>query len=85
MQVSVREFKNNFSRYLKEVRQGKIIEITRRRRLVARLCPAGEQKDGLEALIAQGLVFWNGGKPKGGRVRPKISGKTLAERLLEDC
>ncbi len=45
MQVSVREFKNNFSRYLKEVRQGKIIEITRHRRLVARLCPAGEQKE----------------------------------------
>ena len=84
MQVSVRELKSNLSRYLREVKQGKIIEITRHRRLVAKLCPAGEQKNGLEALIVNGLVTWEGGKPKGGRVRPKISGKSVAERVLED-
>jgi len=79
MQVSVRELKSNLSRYLREVKQGKIIEITRHRRLIARLCPAGEPK-----MIANGLVTWDGGKPKGGRVRPKISGKSVAERVLED-
>ncbi|WP_041434618.1 type II toxin-antitoxin system prevent-host-death family antitoxin [Thermodesulfatator indicus] len=84
MQVSVRELKSNLSRYLKEVKQGKIIEITRHRRLIAKLCPAGEHKTGIEALIAKGLVSWDGGKPKGGRARPKIFGKRMAERILED-
>ncbi|OAG26722.1 type II toxin-antitoxin system Phd/YefM family antitoxin [Thermodesulfatator autotrophicus] len=84
MQVSVRELKNNLSRYLRDVKQGKIIEVTYHRRLVAKLCPAGEQKNGIEALMANGLATWDGGKPKGGRVRPKISGKSVAERVLED-
>jgi len=84
MQVSVRELKNNLSRYLNEVKQGKIIEITRHRRLIAKLCPAGEPKSGIEALMAKGLISWDGEKPKGGRVRPKISGKTVTERVLED-
>ena len=84
MQVSVRELKSNLSRYLKEVKQGKIIEITRHRRLIAKLCPAGEHKTGVEALIAKGLVTWEGGKPKGGHTRPKISGKSVAERVLDD-
>ena len=44
MQVSVKELKSNLSRYLREVKQGKIIEVTRHGRLIARLCPAGEQK-----------------------------------------
>ena len=34
--------------------------------------------------MANGLVTWDGGKPKSGRVRPKISGKSVAERVLED-
>ena len=84
MQVSVRELKSNLSRYLREVKQGKIIEVTRHRRLIAKLCPAGEHKTGIEALIANGLATWEGGKPKGGRVRPKVSGKSVAERVLED-
>ncbi len=84
MWVSVRELKSNLSRYLREVKQGKIIEVTRPRRQIARLCPTGEQKDGIEALMANGLVIWDRGKPKGGRVKPKISGKSVAERVLED-
>ena len=84
MRVSVRELKSNLSRYLREVKQGKIIEVTRPRQLIARLCPAVEQKNGIEALMANRLVTWDGGKPKGGRVRPKISGKNVAERVLED-
>ncbi len=34
--------------------------------------------------MADGLVIWDGGKPKGGRLKPKISGKNVAERVLED-
>ena len=84
MQVSVKELKSNLFRYLREVKQGKIIEIIRHRRLIAKLCPAGEHKNGIEALMANGLVTWDVGKPKGGRARPKISGKSVAERVLED-
>lgn len=84
MQVSVKELKSNLSRYLKEVRQGKVIKITRHRRLVAKLCPIVENKKGLEALIAEGLIIWEGGKPKGARIKPKISGKSIAEYVLED-
>ena len=51
MQVSVRELKNNLSRYLKEVSQGKVIKITRHRHLIAKLCPIAENKTGLEGLI----------------------------------
>ena len=84
MEVSVKELKSNLSRYLKEVSQGKIIKIMRYRRLVAKLCPAEENKTGLDALIAGGLIIWEGGKPKGSQIKPKISGKSTAEYILED-
>jgi antitoxin (DNA-binding transcriptional repressor) of toxin-antitoxin stability system len=84
MEISVKELKSNLSKYLKEVRQGKIIKITRYRRLVAKLCPAVENKTGIEALISKGLILWKEGKPKGAQIKPKIRGKTVAEYVLED-
>jgi len=84
MQVSVRELKNNLSRYLKEVSQGKVIKITRHRHLIAKLCPISKNKTGLEGLIAEGLIIWGGGKPKGAHIKPKISGKSVADYVLED-
>jgi hypothetical protein len=38
----------------------------------------------LQQLAQNGVIRWNGKKPKGGRVRPKITGKTAAARVVED-
>lgn len=79
MQVSVRELKNHLSEYLHRVEQGEDIQVARRNVPVARLTPIPHI-----ALTRMPGVSWNGRKAKGGRSRPMISGKSTAERVLED-
>ena len=85
MQVSVRELKNNLSKYLQFVRMGKPVIVTSRNTPLARLVPIPKiESASLQQLLRSEEIHWNGKKPKGGRSCPRIRGKTAAERLLED-
>ena len=84
MQVSVRELKNNLSKYLRLVRTGEPIVVTSHKRALARLSSVDTEETSLESLLAGKKIRWSGKKPKGGRLRPSSGNKTLSERVLED-
>jgi len=85
MPVSIREFKAHLSRYIAEVRSGKTLEISRHRKVVARLTGVPEAADrDIARLLETGAASWQGGKPEGGRVEVSGSGKNVSEMILED-
>lgn len=86
MRVAVRELKAHLSKYLQLVKtSGKPVIVTSRDAPVAKLGPVPDATaPKLQQLVQQGAIHWNGRKPKGGRVRPRIAGKTAAARILED-
>ena len=85
MQVSVRELKNNLSKYLKLVRQGEPVVVTSHRTPVARLLPIPEiDSGGLRQLLQFDWIHWNGKRPRGGTACPEIRGESIAESVLED-
>ena len=55
LEVGVRELRDNLSRWLDEVKEGREIVVTERGRPVARLVPSSGPSH-LESLIAQGIV-----------------------------
>jgi len=79
MQVSVRELKNHLSEYLHRVEEGENIQVERRHVPVARLVPIS-----CSGLTRMAGTVWNGKQAQGGRFRPTIIGKSVAERVLED-
>jgi prevent-host-death family protein len=85
MQVSVRELKNNLSKYLRLVKKGKPLIVTSRNVPLARVTAIpGAEGPGLKALLQREGVYWNGKRPGGGRSSPKVKGKTAAQLVLED-
>ena len=82
MQASVRELKNNLSKYLKLVREGEEIVITSHNRPVARLQATTPPPDNLPEIPG---VHWRPAKPdfSSDRARPTIEGQTLAETVLK--
>lgn len=60
--------------------QGKSI-ITPHHKPITQLTPAPQTTD---ALLQLEGARWNGKKPTGGQNRPKITGKTIAEYVIED-
>ncbi len=82
---NVREFKAHLSRYLAEVQAGRVLEITRHRRPVARVVGIPDQTGpGLASMLAAGEADWSGGKPQGSRVRLSEGEITLADMVLQD-
>ena len=85
MQVSVRDLKNNLSKYLKLVRQGEPIIVTSHSTPLARLLPIPEiENGGIRQLLRFDWIHWSGKKPRGGIVCPEIRGKSIAESVLGD-
>jgi len=87
MQISIRQLKDNLSKYLHLSQQGEMIVVTSHNRPVVRLAPIPVTENaGLQSLLASGLAQWNGQKPALDRQvpRPKIAGKTAAEVVLEE-
>lgn len=64
---------------LKWFKRGKSI-ITPHHKPIAQLTPTAQPANTLLQLEG---VRWNGKKPTGGKDRPKITGKTVAEYVLE--
>lgn len=84
--VGVRQFKNQLSRYLREVKKGKAVTVTERGEPIALVVPAQEPPEVKAAreMVAKGLATWNGGKPKGSARPVRARGKPVSEIVLED-
>jgi len=83
MQASVRELKNNLSKYLRLIREGEVLVITSHNKPVARLQATVSPPQELPNIPG---VDWRAGKPdfSSRAPRPKIKGKTLADTVLEN-
>jgi prevent-host-death family protein len=83
--VGIRELKDRLSFYLKQVQEGKRIEVTNRGELIALLIPARRKVDKeLLALVEEGIASWTGGKPRGASHPVKGRGRPLSELIIED-
>ena len=83
--VGVRELKNHLSRHLKRVQGGARIVVTDRGRSIATLAPIeGDDMNWAVKMVASGRARWNGGKPRGAQEPVRISGRTVADAMLED-
>ncbi len=51
--VGVRELRQNLSRYLERVKDGEVLDVTARGRVVARLVPSGDSVDPYADLVAR--------------------------------
>lgn len=80
--VSIRNFKDRLSSYVRRIRAGEEVVLTSRNRPVVRMLPIDEP--GVGELSALPLVSWNGEKPRGGSQRPRIEGAGAAGIVLED-
>lgn len=85
MQVGIRELKAQLSKWLARARAGEVVEVTSRRRVVARIegVPS-PTADGLDDLLAGGEAHWQGGKPAGAAVELSAQERTLADTVIED-
>ena len=82
MQVSVRELKNNLSKYLKLLRQGEPVVVTSQGTPVARLLPIPEiENGGLRRLLRFDWIHWNGKKPRGGSPLARKSAESPWRRV----
>lgn len=85
MQVSVRELKNNLSRYLHYLEKGESIIVTSHQVPLARLVPIFQSKNKeLQALIQIEGIRWNGKKPKGFNDGPGLPGNTTSDYVIQD-
>jgi prevent-host-death family protein len=95
MQVSVKELKNNLSRYLRAARAGKDVVVTSRGQPVARLVPLASSneteaaKGNLLRRLSEmpGIIMGKGtGKPKGSKkpIEIKPGASTMSEIVIEN-
>jgi prevent-host-death family protein len=84
--IGIREFKEQLSGHIREVKKGSTLVITERGKPVARLMPvAADLDDKLQQMLDSGMASWNGQKPPSEGFRASVKGpKTVAELLLED-
>jgi prevent-host-death family protein len=84
--VGVKELKNKLSHYLRDVKRGKPVTITKRGQSVAMLIPADDHPDArsVREMIWKGIGSWRGGKPKGASRLVVIKGKPISQIILED-
>ncbi|MBI5442173.1 MAG: type II toxin-antitoxin system prevent-host-death family antitoxin [Deltaproteobacteria bacterium] len=81
--VGIKELKAHLSRYLGEVRKGRVLLITDRGEAVAELHPLSPERQAVKSLADQGKVRWGGGKPRG-LTGCMVEGADVASLLLED-
>ncbi len=84
--VGIRELKNRLSFYLKQVANGRRIEITNRGEVIAVLVPMKQKKVDREllTLVEEGSAAWTGGKPTGASRPVKGHGRPVSEPIIED-
>ena len=84
--VGIRELKNHASEVVRRVREGSVVQISDRGRVVALLVPHREDDVAETALdIARsGRISYEGGKPHGDERGPHIRGGSVSEAIVED-
>lgn len=84
--AGIKDLKNRLSYYLREVKRGEKILITKRDQVIATISPVdrGEEDSRLLSLVKEGFASWKGGKPTGSHRPVKIKGKAVSEIVLED-
>ncbi|MEB3331876.1 MAG: type II toxin-antitoxin system prevent-host-death family antitoxin [Synechococcaceae cyanobacterium] len=88
-QVSVRDLKTHLSEWLGRVQGGEVVEVTSRRRPIARITAvkpaASASTNPLQKAIDAGVISWNGQKPVlSSPVRLRGEGKSLTDIVIED-
>lgn len=84
MQVSVRELKNNLSKYLHALEYDGPIVITSHRRPLAKIVPIITcTKTKFQLSHIEGIQ-WNGKKPVGNKNAPKIRKRFASDYVIED-
>ena len=85
MQVSIRELKNNLSKYLHVTTSGEPIIVTSHNKPVAKITPIPQSaNERMQKLMRIEGIVWSSKKPHGGKTRPVIQGKTVSEYVLEE-
>jgi prevent-host-death family protein len=84
--VGIRELKNRLSQYLRRAGRGERLVVTDRGRPLAVISPPARTPadEAIEHVLRQGLAEWGGGKPRGSRRPPKITGQSIAQIVLEE-
>jgi prevent-host-death family protein len=84
--VGIRELKNNLSYYLRGVKGGRPVTITKRGQSIAILMPAETPIDASLAreLSRKGIGTWKGGKPRGGSRSAVIKGKRVSQIVVDE-
>ena len=83
--VSTREFKARLSHYLAQAGKGRAVQITRHRKVIARVTGvAAADMRGVAGVLAAGAGAWDGRKPRGASVRLSSGGHSVSEMILQD-
>ncbi len=91
IEVSIRELKNNLTRYLRRLEEGERIRVTRRGKPIALLTASGDKAPGpneaaIWALVDEGAVSWSGKKfvPPLTTISLHGDGPRISEMVIED-
>lgn len=83
--IGIKQFRDNLSHYLKEIKQGEVIYVTMHNTPVARITPVEHTSDPVvERMLADGQAYWIGGKPKGNPSPPLLKDYTITRIVVED-
>ncbi len=84
--VGIRELKRNLSQYLRNVKAGKKVVITDRKKEIAVIVPfrTADGQGKILQLVREGVADWSGEKPHGMSARIRSKGKSVSEAVVED-
>lgn len=84
--VGIRQLRNRLSYYLKRAQKGEGVRVTDRGNAIAILLPVteGRPEDALKRLVSLNFASWQGGKPRGASSPVAITGKSVAQIVLEE-
>jgi prevent-host-death family protein len=86
MHVAIRELKSSLSRVLALAQGGEVIEVTSHGKPIARIVGIPPKADeGLRRLMVDGVLSWNGSKPKlASALALSPGGIPVSQMVLED-
>lgn len=85
MRVSIRELKNNLSKYLQMTASGEPVIVTSHNKPVAKITPIPQsENERMQKLMRIEGIVWTNKKPHGGKTRPVIQVKMVSDYVLEE-
>jgi len=89
-EVSIRDLRNNLTRYLRRVECGERVTVTRRGKPIATIQAEAKTEGDADAalwkMVREGKLIWSGQKFEGPKKRIALRGEgpTMSEMILED-